>query len=38
MSTRTIALTLRPDAAERAALARLRERFNAACDDISGVA
>ena len=38
MSTRTIALTLRPTADERAALVRLRERFNAACDDISGVA
>jgi len=38
MSTRTIALTLRPTTDERAALERLRERFNAACDYISGVA
>jgi len=38
MSTRTIALTLRPTAAEATALVRLRERFNAACNQISGVA
>ncbi len=38
MSTRTIALTLRPTAAEKTALLRLQERFNAACNDISGVA
>jgi len=38
MSTRTIALTLRPTADERAALERLRAQFNAACDYISGVA
>ncbi len=35
---RTIALTLRPTASEKAALARLQERFNAACNYISGVA
>jgi len=38
MSTRTIALTLRPTAAETIALLRLQERFNAACNYISGVA
>jgi len=38
MSTRTSALTLRPTAAEATALLRLRERFNAACNHISGVA
>jgi putative transposase len=38
MSTRTIALTLKPTADERAALERLRSRFNAACDYVSGVA
>ncbi len=38
MSTRTIVLTLKPTTDERAALERLRERFNAACDYISGVA
>ncbi len=38
MSTRTIALTLRPTDAERAALERLRTQFNAACNHISGVA
>ena len=38
MSTRTIALTLRPTADERAALTRLRQQFNAACTYISGVA
>lgn len=37
MSTRTIALTLRPTAAERAALTRLQRHFNVACDYISGV-
>ncbi len=38
MSTRTIALTLRPTATEKTALLRLQERFNAACNYISGVA
>ncbi len=38
MSTRTIALTLRPDAAQADALARLQRQFNAACTYISGVA
>ncbi len=38
MSTRTIALTLRPTTDERAALERLRVQFNAACDYISRVA
>jgi len=38
MSIRTIALTLRPTAAERVALARLQEQFNAACNYVSGVA
>jgi len=38
MSIRTIALTLRPTAAEETALARLQEAFNAACNHISGVA
>jgi putative transposase len=35
MSTRTIALTLRPDAGQAAALERLMRRFNAACNAIS---
>ncbi len=38
MSIRTIALTLKPNAAEATALARLQEAFNAACNHISGVA
>jgi len=38
MSTRTIALTLRPTAVEKKALALLQEQFNAACNHISGVA
>lgn len=38
MSTRTIALTLRPTADERAALERLQHQFNAACNYISGIA
>jgi len=38
MSTRTIALTLRPTAAEKTILLRLQERFNAACNYISSVA
>ncbi len=38
MSIRTIALTLRPTAAEKVALLRLQQRFNAACDCINGVA
>jgi putative transposase len=38
MSVRTIALTLKPTADERAALERLRCQFNAACDYISQVA
>ncbi len=38
MSIRIIALTLRPDAAQADALARLQERFNAARDYISSVA
>ena len=38
MSTRTIALTLRPTAAETVALVRLQRQFNAACNYISGVA
>ena len=38
MSTRTIALTLRPDAAQSAILERLMLQFNAACDFVSGVA
>jgi len=38
MSTRTIALTLRPTAAEKTALLRLQDQFNAACNYISGVA
>lgn len=38
MSTRTIALTLRPDAAQSALLERLMCSFNAACDFVSEVA
>ena len=38
VSIRTIALTLRPTAAETVALARLQRQFNAACTYISGVA
>ena len=38
MSTRTIALTLRPTAAEKTALLRLQEHFNAACNYISSMA
>src|SRR5207248_9413625 len=38
MSVRTIALTLKPSADERAALERLRGQFNAACTHISQVA
>jgi len=38
MSTRTIALTLRPTATEKNALLRLQAAFNAACNYISGVA
>jgi putative transposase len=38
MSTRTIALTLRPDAAQATALERLTCQFNAACSSIAGVA
>jgi putative transposase len=38
MSTRTIALTLRPDAVQTAALERLMHQFNAACTYMSGVA
>jgi len=38
MNIRTIALTLRPTAVEKTALLRLQERFNAACNYISGAA
>ena len=38
MSTRTIALTLRPDTTQAAALSALATAFNAACNYISGVA
>ncbi|MDQ2830364.1 MAG: transposase [Chloroflexota bacterium] len=38
MSIRTIALTLRPTAAEKTALLRLQAAFNVACNYISGVA
>lgn len=38
MGTRTIALTLRPDAAQAAALETLMQQFNAACDYISAMA